>query len=918
MRFDATASLSQCLVVVAPDWADCLFAALVTILLGTVFHTVSNGTGVMGADVANYLTTMRQVFGRDPTGEWMARPPLIAVPLKIATTLLPLLTATKLLAVIAWLASSIPVYALVRYANGEGALSRLGAVAAAAAYLLSGVFATMIAWGFITFLGILLTGVVAALLTRGVPGGSWRAAASVGAVVALLAATHQVSLAFALWWLASFGIVVLLLRRWRAFAFLAKCGVCSAAFSAPLIPLYLHLSRNTGQSSGSLALRQVTEFGPHIAYFHSTPSFGLWAAVYILALIGIWRLSRGVHPEAALVLGTMLGAWVPLTFASGVWGGRALYFALLPLWVLATSGGLGVIEGALRRSAAPVWTWLVRLMVATGTVFLLNVMSLDFLDRLRGSVQHFNLIDAKHLRGLAELGRVMPSRATVVTTPFFAGWWIEGALGRRAFETTVFDTNTTQYAQGCIARAVLAGNHVLSNGLVTAGFSFPDSSAGNPQVWITIPAGLMAGEPVPHSYLDDGATVLRLGSTKGSAREIRLQWLSQRIRADTGADSVSMEEHFDGDGVEVRKTTRVRERAYGWTAEYEIETRERLLSVAIPIYFMGVKAFESFSPRDFAVSQHVPNRVLPHTLRTHVQIDGDGAALSTRLDNPSSSSVGQQGVAWAHVRPRGRRFSVRLAVTIEAVDGGDREPLAHLEEPRAPRLDYLRARDLVFANDIGFLYAAEVPRIVTDRFNRSPAFEPLWREDDIYAYRVRASALDTSTSVIRALPSKEARHLRLFEDTLKPERWAGLHSEAIRLAPWGLEPTAITADVSVAPGDWGGVTYVAPEELDASDLHVFSAQLRWSALDQLSAFAVVFEDGGGRRWETYIPSSVANHDRDGWQSLRILRHDAARQDQMFDWRRLRKIHFTTFSKSSRIVTSRLEIRGLSGLMGTLQ
>ena len=107
------------------DRYDIAFVVLMTLLFALAFRTIASQPSVPGADIGNYLLTMRQVFGDDPTGLGLQRPPLIAVPLKIAPTLLPLIIATKVVAMLVWLFAGFTGYLLIKKITGGGVVGNL-------------------------------------------------------------------------------------------------------------------------------------------------------------------------------------------------------------------------------------------------------------------------------------------------------------------------------------------------------------------------------------------------------------------------------------------------------------------------------------------------------------------------------------------------------------------------------------------------------------------------------------------------------------------------------------------------------------------------------------------------------------------------------------------------------------------------
>ena len=115
---------------------------------GLKFSLVQDQITLSG-DPANYLSTMNGVFWGDETGLGLARPPLIAIPMKVFTTLFGVLSGIKVLGVLAAVSIGIPFYLLARRFS-----SGYIAVMTTLLFVFSSPYSDMVAWGFLMFFGL--------------------------------------------------------------------------------------------------------------------------------------------------------------------------------------------------------------------------------------------------------------------------------------------------------------------------------------------------------------------------------------------------------------------------------------------------------------------------------------------------------------------------------------------------------------------------------------------------------------------------------------------------------------------------------------------------------------------------------------------------------------------------------------------
>ena len=392
-------------------------AAAIAVLLWLTWTRVTSTTGVLGADTANYLLTMRRVFGEDPTGLGLQRPPLIAFPLKLATSVLPLVAATKALALLAWAAGAVPAYFLIRTLVGPGGRSGVFALAGAVGYLLTTMFAGMLVWGWITFAVLALIALIALLITDAPARGGWRRSLLLGLVFALLVGTHQIGTLVVALWLALSVPLLVVLRDRAALWLLVRSAAIVALLSAWLIPLYLALANRPGEETAALGIRPWAELLSQASFFFRDPHPWFWILLLALAAVGVVAAAApraGRHRRRGALLMVALVVAPLLPFASNeVLAGRMLYFTVLPVWVLAAVGAAAAERLASNmlsrtRTGAGFVTSTLRPAVVVALVALMVVLFGRFETRLAGAIGFYGFLDERHVEAAAYVAAASP------------------------------------------------------------------------------------------------------------------------------------------------------------------------------------------------------------------------------------------------------------------------------------------------------------------------------------------------------------------------------------------------------------------------------------------------------------------------------------------------------------------------------
>ena len=877
------------------DRYDIAFVVLMALVFALAFRTIASQPSIPGADIGNYLLTMRQVFGDDPTGLGLQRPPLIAVPLKIATTLLPLIIATKVVAMLVWLFAGFTGYLLIKKITGGGVVGNTGAVIGGLSYLLTTRIIAMAVWGWITLLGIALVTIIALLILRGNRDPTWKSAALVGAAIAILAGTHQVSLFVALWWMSGYTLALLAFRRWKELIFILKSGLLALAFSSWLIPLYIKLTANATGDSVTAAFRSLDEIKASFSFFYDVPDPGVWIALAVMAMIGLGMLA--VEPtwrKSALVLGSMLLTFCLLIFAPGVWGARALFYAYLPIVALATVTLVAAVNwmlfSGLTRTGQRITAVIVTGALAGFVIFLHS----GFQDSFNKAVRFWSLTTDSHLEAASYISEITPNDATFIAHPYYTGWWLEGALGRNAFEIGKF-AGKKQNEQASIALSVLTGNHVISNGMILAGHSFPEQILGTPQMWLALPRN-PGGGWAAQAYLDDVATMLTIVDQEVGAREVSLQEFAQVFQVVHTDESISLVNTFTGEGITITQTTTLKSGEHAWRVEYVVDGGGKVRSMVIPIYFVGVKATDHLDDDkpSFRMSQGIKSSTIEGLVRLSGVNDDIGSEIELPDRDPTSRA--DEPVLVTMV-PRAGKSRLSIDFTGESV--GQRNlnaPRYHPVDREEAELEYTRAKDLVVGNGIDYAVVSGLPPFVTERLNSSPSFEALRLEDNIYIYELKPDGFPT----VSTTPGNRRTGWAFWDNLRDVQFWTGFRADNIRKINMLTSETnarMIAADVHIEPGIWSGITFNAPDTFDGSDLHQMSTRIRWGSLKGLDTLSIALEDADGNRWAWHRDIGQVSQNTDGWQVWDVSRREATREDDSFAWNRVIRLHVSALASS---------------------
>lgn len=216
-----------------------VYALLVSLFIIGVFisrYIASQDYLSIGVDPANYLITMRQAFGNDPSGMGLLRPPLIGVILKPFITIFGMFGALKLVGLLVSVLPAIPMY-LIAKLYMRPCLAFIGA----ATLIIYPDYVMLLAWGYLTLAALLTTlfAVYFFIVLQRNPGKF--NAFMLGMFVSLTMGLHQFVFAMLLI-ISCIAFSLMLLSKvkinWRYTIMAISIAVI---LSVPYIPVYLHL-----------------------------------------------------------------------------------------------------------------------------------------------------------------------------------------------------------------------------------------------------------------------------------------------------------------------------------------------------------------------------------------------------------------------------------------------------------------------------------------------------------------------------------------------------------------------------------------------------------------------------------------------------------------------------------------------------
>lgn len=668
----------------------------------------------LGLDPANYLVTMNALFGNDPTGLGLARPPLVAIPMKVSTVLFGTLTGIKVLGAFSAAVIGIPFYLLVRRATGPYI-----AIVTSVLFVFSSGYSSMVSWGFISLFGIFFILLTAHSLLLLLAEPSRKHIFLTGLSASLLVGFHQVSAVEFVLIGGVFVCMYLVLhpgQRLRTIRALGVAGLVAGVLSAVYLPMYrLALAQGSsggpegitlGITSWQAGLKTLKIFYPDLTL--AVPL----AVVSVVGIVAVWQTHRSLAVFLlAVALVSVLAAFVTVDGAGLMTVARRLpYLSYIPMWAFA-----GVaLSRLLKGDGLEPFRVLRGVPGASAAMFLLSSVVLGIFlavevpasqRRLEGALSYYKYLDASQWETLQWIAAETPQEATFVAHSKIFGWWIEGAAQRDAFETR--DAASFYRQQGeesGIADLVLSRSQGLVNGLLRVAVPdpFPSSAGGDPVIGV-----FAAGQYQDVLLFHDHDILLEIQTNKG-VRRLRLDSLQKGdTRLEENGDGLTaFRTVYTADGIRLVRTISLganqREAQVSYQSDSPGDT-SLSLSVDMNLFLGQGISVERVGTDAFRKSQAVRSFLGAEPIITEVHAEAPGADLSVVLSDKWQNHV------VAHVSSIPRDTSVSFHVQV--ISPGS---------TKAGQVQHYSAPELLQANGIDF--------IAVDTKTGSPLFNDLpWR-----------------------------------------------------------------------------------------------------------------------------------------------------------------------------------------------
>ncbi|MCX5998863.1 MAG: glycosyltransferase family 39 protein [Chloroflexi bacterium] len=683
----------------------------------------------MGQDIANYLATMDTLFGHDVRGIGLTRPPLIALPLKVFTLAFGDLAGVKVLGVLVSVAVALPLYLLAKRVCEPWI-----AVIVSVLFVCTPAYATMLGWGYLTMMAILLMLLALHFCLLVLEKPSKKDAVLAGLCASLVVGCHQLTLVFFVALLFFFVVAMLLfnrkalLARWKH---LGGAVVVGIVLSLPYLPTYIHLAHM--QPRGDVvSLSYSTSLGNVVGYFGGL-AWPLAIAVVlgvvaIIALVWLWRRDK----SRTLLLGAMLIVSLalllfPLPLPYTELNRRAQYFLYVPVWILAgvcfsqvwrrhVSGPSGH-RASLRRLS----------LLALVAVFVLGglVMSQRQLQR---SLAYNNYLDDARWEVVNWIGENTASGTVMVASPSPLGWWMEGEAERNTLYLEARDTSpiTVERDRSLVADMVLSGNQGIENGRVRLATGYPYASApGNPAF-----GAYVGGFYQDLLLFDDRES--RIGVSAGSTASLDETEKNMVVEVDESVGQMTTS--YSADGYEIVQTSTLRSDEQGVAVRYSINCGAvGVSSFEVPIVFSYEPVSLTFvGERSFEVIQELKTGSTGVvSVGTTITIATEGASLN-QISRQGQSAVCSFGNV-------GNGAIVEFDISLTSPQLREDEPLEYYSVP-----DLIEGHGLEYVvidlnPDTAVLN--RVPNEIEEWFNSCPYYKLAHSNGDVKVYRVDDSAL---------------------------------------------------------------------------------------------------------------------------------------------------------------------------------
>ena len=677
----------------------------------------------MGGDIATYLSTMHTLFGQDPTGFGLDRPPLIALPLKVFTLVFGDLNGVKLLGVLVSVMIGAPFYLLAKRISHPWI-----AVAVTVVFVMTPAYSDMLTWGYLTMFGILFGLLTLHFFLLLLDRPSKASVFLTGLCGSFIVGFHQLSLAF---FVPLFFLLVGALftfdrqRLAQNLRPVAIAGAIALLLSIPYVPLYLRMLRMEASAGPEASLSLTPLLVPWIL------SIVLSLPLVIIALRWTWQRDRGIAIMAAVLLLYSLALILLVLPPPFVELNRRAHLFMYPaIWLLA-----GVVLSRLwswrTMHISTVLRWLPKAGAIAITIALLSSTTALSFVTLHRALEFYDYLDNTRWDAVRWITNNTPRNASIAAYPEALGWWIEAEAKRNT--ATVTDRDTVPYVflseRSLAAERVLSRNQGLENGKLRLATAYPYSGTpGQPVLGVYVGGSyhdIMMFDDRTVSVAMEGGNVANLISD--SEKEFSISG---------DGDSMTMTTTYRTEGAKVVQTATLHRGSQPAVISYNVQRDgASVIRLDVPVFF-GFEP-ESVSIATDQTSIEVIQCMRPKTDRvvTRISISGDGAILQmpdAKEDRVDLSFNIQSDQA-----------TITFSFDVAEPDFEGNGDVTHYKVPqiiREPGLEHLSSIDYL-AIDLkpNPHLASELPWGTEQWLNTY--YKLVYSEGDIRIYQVDASAL---------------------------------------------------------------------------------------------------------------------------------------------------------------------------------
>jgi hypothetical protein len=683
----------------------------------------------MGQDIANYLTTMHTLFGHDPTGLGLTRPPLIALPLLPFTFVFGGLTGVKLFGVLVSVSLGIPFYLLARRISYPWI-----AAVTAVLFVLTPTYSDMLTWGYITMTGMFFIFLTLHFLASVIEKPSRLNVILTGVSFSLVAGFHQLSFAFFVSLLAVILVALALFSRQslrQHFRPIVASLALGGLLCLPYVPLYLRLlDMQQGADPGaSISLEPATDLGVHLLYLPWLAGIVVATVFIVVGLLWLRQQdkNRAVLLGAMFLFSLVLSLFLlPPPFAE--LNRRSHFFLYFPVWLIA-----GVLLSRLwswrgfRLSTLP--RWLPKAVTVAIVIASLSSTTLTSQRALRDGLDYYGYLDDSRWEAVRWVSLNTGKDAVTVAYPESLGWWIEADA-----EITVCGVTARHMAPyGILTERSLAAERILSrhqgleNGSIRLANGYP---------YAGVPGNPVLGAYIGGSYqdvlmFDDTRNVFEM---EGSTAQSLMDALNE-IHTNETAEAMEMVTSYLLYDTGVTQTARLEQRSDYATVSYAIQSSGPSVSrFHIPIVFCYEPASVSVNSAEHSIEivqefKTIFEGVVPVTV--HIAVETTDAAIT--MSQPEADGIP------ISFDLTGTEAAVDFVFTFTVPDTTSIAELVHYEVPQVIRDHSINYVTVDLKPDAQLW--SDLPRATEMWLDSCPYLDLVYARDDVKVYQVDISAL---------------------------------------------------------------------------------------------------------------------------------------------------------------------------------